>query len=124
MNRQHIFDEVVVALVAQGRPSMGNDSCMYRGPNGTRCAIGALIPEELYSIDMENRGVASLLTGFPEVGRLLSVNNDDDEEFLQDLQNVHDNGRYEVETFIGQFVERARIFAHEYTLDDSVFDRL
>jgi hypothetical protein len=30
-----------------------NDSCMYRGPNGTKCAVGMFIPDDKYSHDME-----------------------------------------------------------------------
>lgn len=51
MNNQEFFDAVVKALVKQGVPSYSSEdeSCMYRGPNGVKCAIGLLIPDEEYN---------------------------------------------------------------------------
>jgi hypothetical protein len=37
-------------IIEQGRPSMdeGSDACLYRGPDGTRCVVGWLIPDGEY----------------------------------------------------------------------------
>ena len=32
----------------------GEVGCRYRGDNGTMCAVGCLIPDELYKVNMEN----------------------------------------------------------------------
>lgn len=43
---QEIFDTCLTHLRAQGRRSIDPISgfCVYRGPDGLKCAIGALIP--------------------------------------------------------------------------------
>ncbi len=67
MNRQEIFDRVATHLLTQGgkswlvRYSSGGGECAYRGEKGLKCAAGILIPDELYTADME--GVAIPPTG-------------------------------------------------------------
>ena len=48
--QQEAFDIVWQAFVVEGRPqSVGTRGrCFYRGPNGARCAVGLLMPDELY----------------------------------------------------------------------------
>lgn len=61
MNKQEIFDKVYTELSKQGVPSVdpyGN--CLYRGPNGTKCAVGHLIPDELYDEEMNKLAVDDL----------------------------------------------------------------
>lgn len=58
---QQMFDHVLQALRAQGHASValyaGGSSakyvCVYRGPNGDKCAAGHLIPDELYDPRMD-----------------------------------------------------------------------
>jgi len=38
----------------------GNNSCVYRGEEGTSCAMGCLIPDELYTPSIEGHGLSSL----------------------------------------------------------------
>ena len=46
---QEVFDIVVNHLFTQGRPAYdGVQGCMYRAPDGLRCAVGVLIPDDLY----------------------------------------------------------------------------
>jgi hypothetical protein len=65
MNNQEIFDKVVTHLITQGVPSriqmQDSDTavCMYRGDAGTKCAIGCLIPDDLYDPVLESRSVRS-----------------------------------------------------------------
>lgn len=47
--RQTMFNTAVRGLAAQGRKSeRAEGACLYRGPNGTKCAIGMLIADEDY----------------------------------------------------------------------------
>lgn len=48
---QQLFDRVVTALMAQGRQSIDvvNGGCMYRDPDGNKCAVGHLITDEVYA---------------------------------------------------------------------------
>lgn len=63
------FGKVANHLIKQGRRSLAPDGvgCMYRGEGGMKCAIGAIIPDHLYSEKMENRPFAALLRDFPEL---------------------------------------------------------
>ena len=68
--RQQHFDTVLAHLRKQGkRSTYGNRGCAYRGTDNTKCAIGALLPDELYDPKMENRPVDNLLVNFPEIAR-------------------------------------------------------
>lgn len=91
--KQETFNIVVQHLRAQKVRSttepqrLGGGGCLYRGPNGTKCAIGALIRDEDYSSEMEGKTpregiVREALTkaGYAEVGMI----------FLRDLQIIHD----------------------------------
>lgn len=58
MNNQEVFDKVVTHLRTQNRPSFeDHEGCMYRGPGGTMCAVGCLIPDNVYDAAMEREGV-------------------------------------------------------------------
>jgi len=90
MKHQEIFEKVARHLFAQGGRAMvsinGGEICAYRGLNGTMCAAGCLIPDELYSPDLEGLVVEAMSDGvydrlFPNINRL----------FLSDLQRVHDS---------------------------------
>lgn len=53
---QQVFDQIVNHLRKQGKPSMdkrGNE-CLYRGPNGLKCAAGCLIADDEYIPEMDN----------------------------------------------------------------------
>ena len=47
-----ILDEILTKLTAQGGPSHSNNSvvleCCYKNQEGARCAVGVLIPDDLY----------------------------------------------------------------------------
>lgn len=65
---QEIFNEVATHLLKQGKASRVNFGvCLYRGPDNTSCAVGCLIPDEMYDQKMEGRG-ASLLVMDAQAG--------------------------------------------------------
>ena len=94
---QDIFDKVVNHLLTQQSQSVGvafiygNGHCLYRGPDGTKCAVGALISDEHYNYALEG-----ILAGDPPVknaveksiGRELTM---DELVLLSDLQYIHDD---------------------------------
>lgn len=45
---QELFDRVVTALILQGRPALNDGACAYRGEDGSKCAVGHLISDEVY----------------------------------------------------------------------------
>jgi len=68
MTNQEIYDKVLTHLRRQGRAAVaiedGEPSCRYRDGLGGMCAVGCLIPDEVYTPEIEGEGVFS-------VGRLL-----------------------------------------------------
>jgi hypothetical protein len=126
MTDQEIFDTVAKHLIAQGKqsllPQVAGDSeyngCAYRGENGTKCAIGCLIPDELYNPIIENTSVQvffdtvsatefvrghnvsavdpeialdDFLAITQKIGDFIGRTGNDTESLLGDLQSAHDN---------------------------------
>ncbi len=63
---QQVYDQAKEHLLKQNAKSMTDGSgtlegCLYRGPNGLKCAAGCLIADEEYKIDMEGRSWSSLV---------------------------------------------------------------
>ena len=117
---QEIFDVSTKALIEQGFPSYDPDyggTCYYRGPNGTKCAIGHLIPDDKYDPDFEGQNAT------PEICRAARI------EFLANttlaggLQEAHDvwigalGG-----TNIPCWANRLREIAKDYNLSTQVLD--
>lgn len=46
---QQLFDRVVTAVLKQGRPSVTDGGCAYRGDDGAKCAVGHLITDAVYA---------------------------------------------------------------------------
>lgn len=62
MKRQDIFDKVYKHLLNQGTKSIDDDGkCLYRDEDGMRCAIGCLIDDKNYNINIENKNIYSTL---------------------------------------------------------------
>lgn len=65
MTRKEFLDDMVAYYSTDpvGRRSINPSSelnstrCLYRGPNGKKCAIGRHIPDEEYDPEMEGKGV-------------------------------------------------------------------
>lgn len=60
-------------------------SCVYRHPQGKKCAIGMYIPDELYNSDWEGKNLHSI---YPSIKNVLPF---DDKSFWAALQMNHDN---------------------------------
>lgn len=115
MNKQEIFNQVYLGLKSQGfqrSVSDNGDECMYRNADGLKCAIGHLMLDEEYHIDIEYSGLTYLFTVaenppdthfYPSAGRYsekcervkkfferLEVRSQEDKDFLKELQSTHD----------------------------------
>ena len=92
MNPQEIYDTVKEHLLTQMEESMHpvHKYCMYRNPSGLKCAVGCLIPDELYDPRMDNGGVSgkglSLLLQEFSLPEWMLKNSG----LLHALQRVHD----------------------------------
>lgn len=81
--KKEMFDKVSKHLLAQNARCMENLLCRYRNSEGMKCAIGALIPDELYSPSMEGciaRQLNQRYNLWPEELNPLAA----------DLQDIHD----------------------------------
>ena len=130
MNSQEIFDTVAKHLFTQGHQSKraGRTTCAYRGEGSDMCAIGCMIPENMYDHKMEGKSVASIMMNYPEVGLLFA---NASLTMLKDLQTLHDNNynwpkSYRYSNFTGkeQLGHSLREIALEYDLDTNVLTAL
>lgn len=117
---QETFDFVVGKIREQGCASMGdNKSCLYRGPNGTKCAAGHVIPDDKYDPIMENCTVAkNEFTGMNEGVKLIRkvlLETGHDLQILRGLQFCHDESS-RFENFLERFEREAKSLAETYEL--------
>lgn len=89
MTKQQVFDKVVTHLLAQGEASTAGRGCAYRGRNGLMCAVGCLIPDEMYNSEMEGILAGFVIAGSPELQQLFAAEVLDS-DFLGQLQSCHD----------------------------------
>lgn len=111
MDKQEIFNKVYEALLEQGKSSTKNGICKYRGQGGSKCAIGHLIPDELYNPNIEGLMFNSL----PEyILENILENNEDCKSLLLRLQRAHDQQL----NFYGikEWKERMKEIADEFNL--------
>lgn len=77
-------------LIAQGGPSLGgerNGTCLYRAPDGRRCAAGLLMSDEFYRPELETKTVDDARVW----DALLASGVDPDlRGLVESLQRVHD----------------------------------
>ena len=86
------FDTIAEHLLTQNCKSLDRSGeCVYRGPNGAKCAIGAIIPPEAYKPNMEGENVMQLLEqDLAPVLELADAGPVSTELFYIDMQNIHD----------------------------------
>jgi hypothetical protein len=87
MNKQEAFNKIYLGLKSQGFEKSFNETiyrCQYRGPNGLKCAVGHLIPDDKYHESLEKLNPYDLIKvsiiDFPML----------DSDFLVELQSIHD----------------------------------
>ncbi len=120
MTSQEIFDTSVTALLKQGRRSVKPSGyCMFRGPNGTKCAVGHLIPDDDYDPRMDQTlGEDGL--GNSYTLELVAQKLETGQSFLFGLQRCHDKSSDT--NFDSDFRHLARAFAEDHELNTSVLD--
>jgi hypothetical protein len=89
---QEVYNQVRDHLLAQNCVSAVGDSwitrqCLYRGPNGTKCAAGCLIGDDEYKPEMEKTSWDRLVKQ-----EIVPGNH---EELIVKLQRVHDGSAVE-----------------------------
>lgn len=94
MTAQEVLNKVVAFMRKQGGPSIEvemaehstHTRCRYRGPQGRRCAVGCLIPDETYEPYMEGLSVKNARVSF----KLGALGLHQHEDLLNRLQCAHD----------------------------------
>lgn len=113
---QELFDKAWHAIHAQGKPAYIKETslCMYRGPDGTSCAFGHLVPEKLRHLLKEDRGSDNQLT-IPEIASYFDVQDISDVSFFRRLQLSHDRAA-KYKDFMAEYCALMRDVAKEYDL--------
>ena len=106
---QNDFDTVLSAIVKQGKPSKDIGRCLYRGPRGLKCAIGWLIPDDLYKPEMD--------TGISFHKVLDIIGRDGDNLLYLSIRVCHDNASREADNFIDVFKQSMKNVATQYSLE-------
>jgi hypothetical protein len=86
MTNQEAFDRVWHWFVVEGHAQSkapGSMACLYRGPDGLKCAVGVLIPDEEYQPSLEGKVTAQIIHDVPALKDLTCT-------CLGDMQRVHD----------------------------------
>lgn len=101
-NRQNAFNTVWQAFVVDKKPfgwcasdaETAGGKCVYRGPNGERCAAGQVLPDAIYSVKMEGYRASQLGAyvddpePYNEWVRQFGIGGG---QFLDELQQAHDS---------------------------------
>lgn len=94
-NSQHQadFDKVWNHFVVEKNPpSVEEDdiTCLYRGPNGSRCAVGVLLPDEVYQPTLEGVSLKDLDPNVCVASEFAAWIRSHGLTFLGQLQQAHD----------------------------------
>lgn len=128
MTAQEAFDKAVAGVRAQGYQLSLDEktNCMYRGPNGLRCAVGHLIPDELYQpafegvtgdgliglhLDHIKRGI-----DLERLAHLRQLLPDSLAPLLSELQGLHDGIESDCEGIPAEFEDGFRAIAKNFGL--------
>lgn len=113
-SKQEVFDVVTKHLLTQNQKSRVDTSCMYRGPGSLKCAVGALIPDDVYSYAMEGYPACVLLEQFSGVAATLFGDSPKQYEgLLVELQLIHDNSYVGVEKWPEELYGVAKAFGFQ-----------
>ncbi len=117
---QQIFDTVARHLHQQRGRSVDGVQCLYRGPGDLKCAVGCLIPDELYTPDMEGHPIIILLGRNKDLRNLFGTG----VMLLSSLQTTHDAvNNWNTDNRFARPNE-LRVIAHTYKLNPVVIDEL
>lgn len=108
---QTIFNTVYINIMKQGKASLnGEGKCMYRSPDGSKCAVGHLIEDDEYDDDMEHTNIYGLYDLYFLPKRLAGHL-----ELLTQLQQAHDNFSSH-ENFLVRYQEYMKEVAYRFKL--------
>lgn len=97
-NTQEAYERIRTYFSRPGAELAYSDEgeCCYRTPDGNACALGCLLPDELYTAHMEGKNALIIIGRNPAVRTFLA---NVDPRFLDKAQKHHDNA-YDTADFI------------------------
>ena len=123
MTKQEAYDQIkayfsrpnaVLARVEEidEEGNLFTGECFYMDDNGNKCAVGCLIPEDLYDMNMENKSVDSLIDEDYGLEEFFGKENLDSSlfRFLSDAQNLHD---HKSTKNVSHFLEKLEVLAED-----------
>jgi hypothetical protein len=116
MTNQELFNINWQWFVVEGHAqSSGSGKCLYRGPNGTKCAIGCALPDELWDEAINSDAYSSLMTQ----EAIRDFFSDVDVEVAVGLQAAHDTWSPDIGDgpFTEYMEEELRRLAAAYSLE-------
>jgi len=126
-DRQAIYNFVCQRLWEQNKCSYFNSQCLYRHGN-LKCAIGHLIPDDMYVVNFENKSFNGFLDYMkendyhPELVTFFEKFQGDDKFFSQMQYLLHDSiADSHGEAFRAILAHNAKEFAIKYDLIPYVF---
>ena len=112
ISNQALFNRIAKHLLTQQECSYDAYTCLYRGPNGLKCAVGALIDDEHYSPDLENDSPLDAEVRKALEDSLHARLTTDNVQLLLELQDIHDHA--DVENWSDQLAMKAEEYKLEY----------
>lgn len=110
MTNQEIFDTVAQHLLTQNSRAIDTGGlCSYRAPDGKKCAVGILIPDNSYKPHFEGFSVSALISH-----NLLPDFSTEQSTLLFSLQRIHDTAQ------VDTWRERLQAVAENYNLNSKV----
>jgi len=107
MEPQEIYNQVKKHLLKQNEKSTNDGYCVYRSEKGLKCAIGGILPDDLYheSMDKMMDSIIGIMSNFPRVKEYFGRGN---ENLLRELQIIHDD--YEPNAWHVKLIYVAKMF--------------
>jgi len=130
MSVQKLFEDAIIPVIEQGGPSYFRvfiNSCRYRGPNGRKCAIGHLIPDELYNEKIEDKRAFMLPANIKNY--IILKYDLEDEDIIDYVQKIHDdltNNNNEIihdNVFLHDFIKKAYEGCKNHNVNPSFLDK-
>lgn len=113
LSLQECFDKVWKHFVIDENPQsirLSDYRCYYRSPSGIKCAIGCLIPDEMYNEDMEKTQLLNFQNKWPGLPFHYL-----DHVIVRDLQRCHDHAVL-MNNFTMEVTNNLKDFAIKYNL--------
>lgn len=89
MTSKEYYDLLVKTSAAGGFPAGVDGICRYRLPNNKRCAVGIIMPDNIYTVAFEGKNIDCLQQGYiydwSWIPKGITVDD------LTYIQNIHDS---------------------------------